>query len=116
MKTLLLLFTLIIFLAMLATACVKPGQQYLYSGEPDLAITECTQAIELDPSNAGAYYNRGCAYLELGRKLKSVVYAKVYTEAARIDFEKCIEFSKSPHLTQSAKVMLRETITMIESY
>lgn len=38
------------------------GDNYLNSGNYDLAISEYTKAIDLDPTLASLYYNRGLAY------------------------------------------------------
>ena len=36
------------------------------------AITDCTEAIELDPQDADAYNNRGSAYYNLGEHQKAI--------------------------------------------
>ena len=42
------------------------GRVLLNEGEYRLAIDACSNALELDPAFADAYYNRGLAYLNLG--------------------------------------------------
>ncbi|MBP7056270.1 MAG: tetratricopeptide repeat protein [Candidatus Omnitrophica bacterium] len=51
----------------------KRGIEYVGSGQYDLAITELTKAIELDPRDPGAYSNRGAAYVELGEPDKAIL-------------------------------------------
>jgi len=34
-------------------------------GQHDLAITDFNKALEINPKDAGAYYNRGCAYAKI---------------------------------------------------
>ena len=41
------------------------------AGEYDKAIADCTKAILLDPSFAPAYYDRGQAYANKGKKAKA---------------------------------------------
>lgn len=46
-------------------ALVKQSIAFIEEGQNDRAISYCNKAIEINPSNAEAYYNRGRAY---GRK------------------------------------------------
>ncbi len=44
---------------------------YEWLNRHDKAIADFTEAVRLDPKNAGAYYGRGRAYDTLGQKAKS---------------------------------------------
>lgn len=66
-------------------------------GEYGQAIADYGKAIELDPSHALAYYNRGVAYREKGEIPKAVS-----------DLEKCIALSADPELTEAAQQALYE--------
>ena len=56
-----------------------------------------TKAIELDPNDALAYYNRGLVHKLLGKKAEAIA-----------DFEKCIQLSQDPSLIQAAKHEIEE--------
>jgi tetratricopeptide (TPR) repeat protein len=71
------------------------GDNYLSSGNYDLAIVEYTKAIDLDPALASLYYNRGLAYsieekydLAIDDYTKSIEidpeYADTYNNRCRI--------------------------------
>jgi len=66
-------------------------------GEYGQAIADYGKAIELDPSHALAYYNRGCAYGEKGEVDKALGALK-----------RCIELSTDPELTEAAQQALYE--------
>jgi tetratricopeptide (TPR) repeat protein len=65
---------------------------YRDKGEYDTSIADFDKAIELDPTLAKAYFNRGFAYNRKGDK-----------EQARADLDKCIEISTDPSLTKAAQ-------------
>jgi len=73
-----------------AAACSNKGQW-------DLAIADCTEAIELDPNLAEPYYNRGLAYKEQGKKAEAVV-----------DFEKFITLTNDPDWVQMVRRQIEE--------
>ena len=58
-------------------------------------MADFDKAIELDPDFAAAYCSRGFAYYDKGEN-----------EKAESDFEKCMELSQSPGLTEFAEEML----------
>ena len=47
------------------------GLEHSRNGDYELAIKNYTKAIELKPDYADAYYNRGGAYLRLGKREKA---------------------------------------------
>ena len=51
-------------------------------GEPEKAITDCTDLMRLDPKNVYAYFNRGLGY-QLKREHDKAIAD--YTEAVRLD-------------------------------
>lgn len=51
---------------------VKEGQDYLRKGKPRDALSSLTQAIQLDPKNATAYYLRGDVRMELGDRQNAI--------------------------------------------
>ncbi|GAJ13974.1 unnamed protein product, partial [marine sediment metagenome] len=73
------------------------GNNFLDQGYYDEAIEEYTDAIELDPNLAVAYYNRGRAYKELGKKSEAID-----------DFEKCIALTDNPQLIEMARQQIEE--------
>ena len=100
-------------------------------GEYGKAIADYNKAIELDPNHASAYYNRGCAYGEIGAYDKAVAdYNKAIelnpndswayynrglahskrgeVSKAVSDLVKCIELSTDPELTNDAQQALHE--------
>jgi tetratricopeptide (TPR) repeat protein len=50
-----------------AKACNERGIAYAEKGQYDLAISEFTKAVGIDPSSAETYNNRGIAYSKKGR-------------------------------------------------
>src|SRR4030067_1112116 len=46
---------------------INKGNEYYNQGQYDEAITEYSEAIELEPTNSEYYYNRGNAYLKKGQ-------------------------------------------------
>ena len=54
-----------------ALAYVGRGRAYHAEHQHQRAIEEFDKAIQLDPDNAGAYYNRGVAYAFLGQDAKA---------------------------------------------
>ena len=55
------------------------------------------RAIELAPTDAVAYYNRGCAYSEKGEMPEAVS-----------DIQKCLNLSTDPELTEAAQQELHK--------
>jgi tetratricopeptide (TPR) repeat protein len=51
----------------LATAFHSRGLAYNRKGQPDRAIEDYDQAIQLNPNYALAFYNRGVAYGDKGQ-------------------------------------------------
>ncbi len=49
-------------------AYIPRGLAYRELKQYDMAITDCTKAIEIDPKSALACNNRGFAYLKVGKK------------------------------------------------
>ena len=49
-----------------ASVYVKRSAAYNYKGDYDLAITDCTKALDLNPSHINAYIQRGIAYDKKG--------------------------------------------------
>lgn len=60
------------------------GDNYLNSGNYDLAIIEYTKAIDLDPTLASLYYNRGLAYTYKDKHDLAIVD---YTKSIELDPE-----------------------------
>ena len=60
------------------------------------AIADFSKAIELAPSKAVTYYNRGVVYYRKGERAKAIA-----------DFNRVVELSKDPALTQKAEDYLR---------
>ena len=82
-----LLFTIIVgSLALLSCAsaedAIKRGDDFLAAGQYEEAIEEYTDAIEIDPRQAGVYNRRGRAYYEWGRYDNAVAD---YDKAIAID-------------------------------
>ncbi|NET62626.1 MAG: tetratricopeptide repeat protein [Symploca sp. SIO2E6] len=67
-----------------AQAYYNRGVAYSDRGELDKAITDFTQALEINPEDADVYYNRGIAYSKLVDKQKGIQdfqkAAKLYAE------------------------------------
>jgi tetratricopeptide (TPR) repeat protein len=63
-------------------AAVKLGSEAMEKGDFDLAISQFTEAIRLDPKNAEMYYLRGVAYKRKGKFDKAVTD---FTEAIRLN-------------------------------
>jgi tetratricopeptide (TPR) repeat protein len=61
------------------------GLEYLENGDYDSAIAEFTQAINLNPDFAEAYYNRSEAYYRLGNAYANYNWAIAYRRLARTD-------------------------------
>ncbi|MCS6812119.1 MAG: tetratricopeptide repeat protein [Cyanobacteria bacterium] len=61
---------------------IKEGQDYLRKGKPRDALSRLTQAIQLDPKNATAYYLRGDVRMELGDRQSAI---SDYSEAIGLD-------------------------------
>ena len=76
--------------------CYQTIARHLLAGCSS-AIAHYTKAIELDPNDAAAYYNRGFAYANKGEYDKAIA-----------DVEKCIELSDDFLLTVNAKKFLEQ--------
>jgi len=104
---------------------------YYEGGEYSKAVADCNEAIELNPNDTDAYYNRGCTYGEMGEYEKAIAdFDRViqlnpsdtgayynrglaYKEKgdlhrAAIDLEKCIGLSTDPDFTKDAQQALSE--------
>jgi len=68
-------------------ALVNRGSAYSEKGEFDLAIADCTKAIEIDAENIFAYYNRSIAFLRRGDSYK----AQTNDKLAKADWEQAIK-------------------------
>ena len=66
-------------------------------GQSQRAIEEYDKAIRLNPEHAGAYFNRGIAYRELGRKTEAVA-----------DFEKLITLTDDAQQVEMARQQIEE--------
>lgn len=73
----------------------KRANVYMNNRQYNLAVTEYTKAIELDPQYAKAYHNRGLAYYFVGKNFLSIEdytkaielnpqYAKAYTNRGSV--------------------------------
>ena len=60
------------------------GDTYCYMGEFDKAVAEYTEAIRLDPQNAGAYFGRGFAYEKEGDNAKA---EEDFAQAKRLGYK-----------------------------
>lgn len=69
----------------------------LTKANTNLAIADYTKARELDPNNAGAYYNRGSAYTHEGQY-----------DLAINDYKKVIELSQDPDLVDKANIQIEK--------
>lgn len=72
---------------------VNRGQTYYKQGYHDQAISEYSKALEIDPGNDVAYFNRGLAYRDRGWANKSTYDA----DMAIADFNKVIEMYPNYH-------------------
>ena len=54
-----------------AAALVDSGYEYNSLGQYERAIQDFDEAIRLNPQDANAYYNRGLAYGDLGKRVES---------------------------------------------
>lgn len=77
--------------SIVAEAYVQRAYAYYKTGEPNLAIIDCNAAINYDPTQAYAYFNRGLAYKELGMKTEAIS-----------DFEKTITLTDNQLLRDTA--------------
>jgi len=60
----------------LSKQSLNKGKAFAEKGDYDAAITEFTEAINLKPDYAAAYFARGNAYAEKCRALKATIEAK----------------------------------------
>lgn len=51
---------------------LQSGNEYLCKGQYDLAISDFSKAIELNPSDSGAYSFRGLAHLQKGQNILAI--------------------------------------------
>jgi len=65
-----------------AEILMKKGDGYYFNDRYDEAVREYTGALAADPGSAGAYRNRGYAWLALGE-----------TEEAKADFDRAVEIN-----------------------
>jgi tetratricopeptide (TPR) repeat protein len=109
-----------------AQICVNRASTYLSDGQYDLAISECTRAIQLDPSLYIAYINRASAYglkgqyelvisdcsaaiqlepeLPLAYLSRGMAYRSLDKRAEALkDLEKLIALTSSPQLIEIAR-------------
>lgn len=73
------------------------GVALVKEGQLEQAISEFSQAIELNPSNASVYNNRGSVYAEKGQYDLSIA-----------DFKKVVELSADPLLINLAKGYIKK--------
>ena len=69
-------------LAKTANAYIARGSFYAIAGDPDRAIQDLDQAIQLDPKNAAAYIRLGATYARKGGNDRAI---RNYDEAIRLD-------------------------------
>ena len=115
----------------LAQIYANNANTYLNDGQYDMAITECSKAIEIDPKLYIAYVNKASAYsmkgqydlvindcnmaiqlepnLPLAYLNRGMAYRSLgkKTEALN-DFEKCVTFTNSYQLIEIAKKQIGE--------
>lgn len=58
--------------SIVAEAYIQRAYAYCNSDKPNLAITDCNRAIDIDPEQAYAYFNRGLAYKMLDKKVEAI--------------------------------------------
>ena len=75
----------------------EQGNKLYDQGRYDEAVGEYTVAILLDPEFALAYYNRGLAYEEQGKKAEAIA-----------DFEKLLTLTDNPQLREMAREQIEE--------
>ncbi|MEK7310135.1 MAG: tetratricopeptide repeat protein [Planctomycetota bacterium] len=73
-----------------AELMLDQGYKHFKQGKTDLAIEEYTQAIELDPQNAEAYYRRGNVYLQQRDTTPALAD---FDEAIKIDPKKATAYA-----------------------
>jgi tetratricopeptide (TPR) repeat protein len=109
-----------------AQTCVNRASTYLSDGQYDLAISECTRAIQLDPNLYIAYINRASAYglkeqydlvigdcsaaiqlepdLPLAYLSRGLAYRSLGRQAAALsDLQKLLTLTSSPQLIEIAR-------------
>lgn len=97
----------------------------------EMSLVDYSKAIELNPNDADAYYNRGCTYAEAGEYDKAIAdYSKViemepgsadahynrgcaYSGKGEVgkaagDLQRCIELSTDPELMKAAEQELHK--------
>ena len=68
-----------------AELIARRGQAYLQSGRSEVALADCSKAIDLEPAEAAHWIGRGDAYAELAR-----------WKPAAADFSKAVELERGP--------------------
>ena len=66
MKKILKISTLLFALMLIVSSCGQTEEEYAKAKDHNGAIRDYTKAIELDPNDANAYYNRGVSKENLG--------------------------------------------------
>ena len=81
----------------LALAYTNRCAVYHGKGEYDRALTDCNQALKLNPNLALAYGGRGFAYRAKGDKQKAIA-----------NFQACLKLAPTPQLKQAAQQQLAQ--------
>ena len=81
---------------------VNRGNQYAQLGKIQEALADYTQAIELDPETAAAYYGRAFAHKAAGEVDPD------HRSAAIADLERFLELNENPQWVEPAEQMLQE--------
>ena len=102
------------------------GEAFKTAERAEMSLVDYSKAIELNPNDADAYYNKGCTYGEAGEYDKAIAdYSKViemdpssadayynrgcaYSEKGEVDkavgnLKRCIELSTDPDLAKAAE-------------
>jgi tetratricopeptide (TPR) repeat protein len=80
---------------------------YVHTGKFDQAVSDCTEAIKIDPNYAMAFFTRGQAYVKLGKTKEAKADELKYADLTKIIWKSATPNDPAYMLPKAEDIYLR---------